>query len=275
MSKRYRQYFTTSEFAKTCGVTKHTLFHYDDVGILKPETVDENGYRYYSIEQFFDFDMISILKEAGTSLKEIKGYIEHHDIAHFLAMLTEKKNRLREEQVKIERMQKFLQNTVDMTNYAIYAVCGQPRVEECEEEYLIAVKLSGAGSEKERLLKISDHNEYCREHSLIGALPAGIIVSKAAVESGLSGLFEAEYFFNRIDHRSDSERLHVKPKGRYAVIDHRGSYESVPASYEKLVGYIAKEHLCITGNAYEFELLGVSVTGKREQCVLQIAIQVG
>jgi hypothetical protein len=28
----------------------------------------------------------------------------------------------------------------------------------------------------------------------------------------------------------------------------------MPASYEKLKGYIARKHLTITGNAYEFEL---------------------
>ena len=77
MSTKYDQYFTTSEFAEICGVTKHTLFHYDDIGILKPEIVSESGYRYYSINQFFTFDIISILKEAEMPLKEIKEYVEH------------------------------------------------------------------------------------------------------------------------------------------------------------------------------------------------------
>ena len=42
---------TTGEFAKICNVKKHTLFHYDDIGLLKPDYYDENGYRFYSYSQ--------------------------------------------------------------------------------------------------------------------------------------------------------------------------------------------------------------------------------
>ena len=32
--KNSKNYFTTGEFAKICGVKKQTLFHYDDIGIF-------------------------------------------------------------------------------------------------------------------------------------------------------------------------------------------------------------------------------------------------
>ena len=40
--------FKTAEFAALCGVKKDTLLHYDHIGLLKPQWVGENGYRYYS-----------------------------------------------------------------------------------------------------------------------------------------------------------------------------------------------------------------------------------
>ena len=45
------EYMTTGEFASAMGVSKDTLFHYDDIGLFCPEKVSENGYRYYSIYQ--------------------------------------------------------------------------------------------------------------------------------------------------------------------------------------------------------------------------------
>ena len=30
------QYLTTGEFARLCGVSKHTLFHYDELGVFSP-----------------------------------------------------------------------------------------------------------------------------------------------------------------------------------------------------------------------------------------------
>lgn len=44
-------YMTTGEFAALMGVSKHTLFHYDDIGLFSPEYVAENGYRMYSLYQ--------------------------------------------------------------------------------------------------------------------------------------------------------------------------------------------------------------------------------
>ncbi len=73
------QLYTTGQFAELCGVKKQTLFHYDDIGLLKPALVEDNGYRRYSYSQYQDFLLISCLKEAGMSLTEIKDYLEESD----------------------------------------------------------------------------------------------------------------------------------------------------------------------------------------------------
>lgn len=78
MSEQERLY-TTGQFAELCGVKKQTLFHYDDIGLLKPARVDDNGYRRYSHDQYQDFLLISCLKEAGMSLAEIKEYLSEDD----------------------------------------------------------------------------------------------------------------------------------------------------------------------------------------------------
>lgn len=48
--------FKTAEFAALCGVKKDTLLHYDHIGLLKPQWVGENGYRYYSARQIPTYD---------------------------------------------------------------------------------------------------------------------------------------------------------------------------------------------------------------------------
>lgn len=62
MNENKQVYFTTGEFAKIVGVSKHTLFHYDKLGIFSPELKGENEYRYYSafqVEPFFVRDFAS------------------------------------------------------------------------------------------------------------------------------------------------------------------------------------------------------------------------
>lgn len=267
-----KHYFTTSEFAKVCGVTKHTLFHYDDIGILKPEIVTESGYRYYSVKQCFTFDIISILKEVNTPLNEIKGYIENQNPSHFLSILKEKKEQLAKEQKKIEQMQRLLQSTIDMTDHALHAVCGEPFIKECEEEALVAVELSENDNEKVEVKKIYQNINYCVEHNIEIWYTFGSIFTKTQLESG--NYKKPAYYFNKLYGACNDERVMVKPKGNYAMINHKGSYESLPVSYEKLKTYIAQNDRTVIGNAYEHELLSFMATGDPDGYVIQIAIQI-
>lgn len=58
----FQTYLSYGQFSKLMGVSKDTLFHYDRLGILSPETKADNGYRYYSMNQMDVFKVITILK---------------------------------------------------------------------------------------------------------------------------------------------------------------------------------------------------------------------
>ncbi|WP_230591222.1 MerR family transcriptional regulator [Lysinibacillus sphaericus] len=67
--------FSIGEMAKLHKTTIKTLRYYDEIDLLKPMYTDKNnGYRYYSTEQFEQLNTIHYLKELGFSLKEIKGH---------------------------------------------------------------------------------------------------------------------------------------------------------------------------------------------------------
>ena len=88
---------TTGEFAKICNVKKHTLFHYDDIGLLKPDYYDENGYRFYSYSQLNLFYFISMMKELGMSLDEIKFYLNSRTPEQMEELFTSKINQISNE----------------------------------------------------------------------------------------------------------------------------------------------------------------------------------
>ena len=80
-------YMTTGELARIMGITKETLFHYDEIGLFCPQVVKENRYRYYSVDQIELLDTILLLKELGIPLKEIRSLLEKRTpekVAHFL-----------------------------------------------------------------------------------------------------------------------------------------------------------------------------------------------
>jgi Predicted transcriptional regulators len=60
-----------SEFARKSGVTVKTLLHYDKIGLLKPSSKTEAGYRIYCDDDFIKLQQVTTLKFIGLSLEEI------------------------------------------------------------------------------------------------------------------------------------------------------------------------------------------------------------
>lgn len=95
-------YFTVGEFANLFGISKQTLLYYERNGIFLPAFIDTNGYRYYSVKQYFLFEILTTFRTLGIPLKKIAWYLSHRSPAHFRQMLTERKE-LFDQQIKILR----------------------------------------------------------------------------------------------------------------------------------------------------------------------------
>lgn len=67
---------TIGEIENLTGISIRALHHYDDIGLLKPAKVSENGYRLYDENSLLRLRDIMILKELQFSLKEIKEILD-------------------------------------------------------------------------------------------------------------------------------------------------------------------------------------------------------
>jgi DNA-binding transcriptional MerR regulator len=64
--------FTIGDFSRLARVSCRLLRYYDELGLLRPATVDTaTGYRYYSAKQLPRLNRILVLKDLGFSLEEI------------------------------------------------------------------------------------------------------------------------------------------------------------------------------------------------------------
>ncbi|HEX4716528.1 MAG TPA: helix-turn-helix domain-containing protein [Ktedonobacteraceae bacterium] len=60
------------DFSKLSYVSIKTLRYYDEMGLLKPISIDcETGYRYYAVSQLSRLNRILALKDPGFSLQQI------------------------------------------------------------------------------------------------------------------------------------------------------------------------------------------------------------
>lgn len=69
--------FKIGEFSKLGRVSTRMLRHYDKLGLLVPEAIDEwTGYRYYTIQQLPRLHRILALKDMGLSLQQITDLLQ-------------------------------------------------------------------------------------------------------------------------------------------------------------------------------------------------------
>lgn len=264
--------FSTREFARLCGTTKDTLFHYEDVGLLQPRRKD-NGYRQYTADDFFVFNIIQVLQQTGSSLEEIGEHLTHHDTERTLALFEEKRRQLAEKRQQLEQMEHFLEQNITMMQFAMQAVYDEPKVEEQAEERLLVVPLAaGDGDDLQKItLRLSDHFKTCRQGGLFDRFPLGSIIPRANV---LVGSDEESYFTSRVPEDFTGGPLVTKPRGRYATLLHKGDYDSFTQGYAILLDYIRLEQLTVTGDCYVRDLVSYLASGVEAHFVLQISIQV-
>ena len=102
--------FTVKQLSKLAGVTPRTLHHYDDIGLLKPSRVGDNGYRYYGEEALLRLQQILFYRELDIRLDDIKKIIGRRDF-DVLSALQSHKDALNKQVARLN----LLINTVDNT----------------------------------------------------------------------------------------------------------------------------------------------------------------
>lgn len=97
------------EFSTLAKITVKTLRFYDEIGLFKPSFVDDNGYRYYSIDQLGDLQKIISLREIDMPIDEIKSIMSGADIVvRMNNRLKELENELQRNRQNISLVKKYL-----------------------------------------------------------------------------------------------------------------------------------------------------------------------
>lgn len=143
------------EFSVLSSISINMLRHYDKIGLLVPEHVDQvSGYRYYDIEQLVQSNRIVALKAMGFGLNEIKeaNSMNKIEIEHLLkAKLQSKQDEAKLIQNQIMRINEAIELDGESEEYALsiitktipemWVVSFRGRINDFKEEGLLWGKL--------------------------------------------------------------------------------------------------------------------------------------
>ena len=104
MKNTVKDYFTPGELAKLTGISKQILLYYDKNNIFSPSFVDDNGYRYYSLSQYFSLEILITMRKLDIPLQDIMFYLKNKNLHDLKKIYTLK---LHEYQDKIKQLQQY------------------------------------------------------------------------------------------------------------------------------------------------------------------------
>lgn len=96
MTKKSKSGYTVKQVAKLAGVSVRALHFYDEIGLLKPASYGENGYRYYEKEQLLILQQILFYRELGFELKAMQDLIGNPKFDKIAALRSHREHLARE-----------------------------------------------------------------------------------------------------------------------------------------------------------------------------------
>lgn len=238
IKKKPEGYFTTGEFAKLCKVKKQTLFHYDHIGILKPELIGENGYRYYSIFQFDTYNTIAMLKELDMPLSRIRDFLSSRSPASFLSLLKAQDRLIDEKIAELQWLRSFVKGKEKITEEGMSAGHGEIRLEHRPKEYYIFTKYSGSADDVDEYAAFADHVAHCHQNQIYSPyLTGGLIDAKG-------GYDDVDYRYSYLYTKLNPEDMDYAtasitaiPPRTYAVIYSTNGFEPVRSMFDALISF--------------------------------------
>lgn len=103
--------YTVSQLAQLSGTSVRALHHYDEIGLLKPASVGENGYRHYGRAELLRLQQILVHREFGMSLSDIRDLLDRAGLDR-LALLREQRARIEAEAERYRRLARTIDRTI-------------------------------------------------------------------------------------------------------------------------------------------------------------------
>lgn len=262
------RYISTGEFAKLVGVTKHTLFYYDEIGLLSPEIKLENGYRYYSFAQLDLFDVIYSLRELDMPLDEIKQYMGKRNPELLLEifqkenrMLNEKIRRLKKEKEWIQKKSISIRNTfeLDLDSVAIQYE---------QEQYLIQSEI-GAANDRIWAQAIGELFDYCAANGVKSPYPIGYRQNTEDIRKGIFDNYHV--FYELLDQKPAKIEYAVKTEGNYVVAFHKGGWQSLGDTYGRILQFVQANNILLGKYCYEDVILDSFAVQNEKDYITKIA----
>ncbi|CAH1856129.1 MerR family transcriptional regulator [Convivina intestini] len=133
--------YSISQLAQLTGVTTRTLRYYDKINLLKPEKIDQNGYRRYAKPQLDTLQQILYFKSLDFNLQKIKSIL--HDPTYNVVQALEIQRKLFKQVIEekrqllksIDQSLKYYRGEITMTDQEQFETLKNNHIRQNDKRY--------------------------------------------------------------------------------------------------------------------------------------------
>ena len=268
---------SVSQLAKLSRTTRATLIYYDKIGILRPVSVGENNYRYYSHTQIMVLSFVKTLQTLGVSLKEIAEISQNRTPKKILCILRKKLisvNKNIAEQLDVQKLIVTLQNTIEEAVEIDENEINEITVRWLPKEAILLGPQNEYPKGKEGradLIELVKFYKYCEKkapHINLNYFAWGFY-SDERIKKG-DWIYPDKFYLYTPDGCDE------KPEGLYVTGYTRGyyGYPYTDELYKRIMKYIDENNLELNGGSYEEYLLNEISVSDPDNYLIRVSILV-
>lgn len=268
--KNYKiKYYKIGEISRLYKISSDILRYYDKIGLVSPDFIGENGYRYYSKKQIWKLNNIRNLRNIGVGLEDIKEFLDERNISSANNIIEFQLEKIEDKIKKLEELKEELTSKLkNIEFFKTFKDFNKPILKSIPKRKFLRSK----GNFKQdweidfELKILNEKTEYDSDFILTNN-EIGATLSKENFLKGEYSTFSETFIINDV-------KGEMMEEGYFLTIVFRGSYKESYKYYEILKKYILENNLEVIGDIYEIYHIEIHITEDENEYITEIQIPI-
>lgn len=270
MAKSPREkYYRIGEISRLYKISTDILRYYDKIGLMSPDFIGENGYRYYSKKQIWKLNNIRNLRNIGVGLEDIKEFLDERNINSANDIIEFQLEKVEDKIKKLTELKEELTSKLENIEFfKTFKDFNKPILKFIPKRKFLRSK----GNFKQdweidfELKILNEKTEYDNDFILTNN-EIGATLSKENFLKGEYLTFSESFIINDV-------KGEIIPEGYFLTIVFKGKYDESYKYYNILKKYIEENNLIVTGDIHEIYHIEIHITENEDEFITEIQIPV-
>lgn len=264
-----KKFCKIGEMSKLYNISTDILRYYDKIGLLSPDYIGENGYRYYSKKQIWKLNNIRNLRNIGVSLEDIKEFLDERNINSAGGIIEYQLEKIEDKIKELTELKEELLSKLDNIEFfKTFKDFDKPILKYIPKRKFLRSKGNFKKDwEIDFELKILNSKTEYKSDFILTNNEMGATISKENFLKGEYDTYSETFIIN-------DEKGEIMEEGNFLTIVFKGSYSEKYKYYEILKKYILENNLVVIGDIYEIYHIEIHITEDENEFITEIQIPI-